>query len=229
VTYSASLRLPPGEARGILQMDLGLVFPIVDLLLGGQGAVPQGVREVSQIEEAILEGICQIICHELEVVWQPLGLRISFEQRQPLSQMLRVMPAQEKTLTLTFEVGMTDAHGMFNITFPAVVSSALIRKLAGELVCQQAHGPAVHQEAIKQRLLESAVDLELCTPLLRVQLTELLGMRTGSIVRLQHRTGETALLRLKGQECWSALPVSSPENRRAAQIIDCLTAGEEVD
>ncbi len=40
-TYYASFHLLPGDASGILQMDLSLAFPIVDLLLGGPGRCPR--------------------------------------------------------------------------------------------------------------------------------------------------------------------------------------------
>ena len=101
-------------------------------------------------------GVGQVICHELQLVWEPLGLQVEFERRQPVAQMLRIMPPQEKTLTLTFDVTMTDSKGMMNIAFPSVVSSALMRKLRTELVYQRARGPAVNQESIGKRLLESA-------------------------------------------------------------------------
>ncbi len=49
VTYYASFQLQPAECCGLLQMDLSLAFPIIDLLLGGQGQIevpqPRGQRD----------------------------------------------------------------------------------------------------------------------------------------------------------------------------------------
>ncbi len=189
--------------------------------------MPASTREVSDIEEMVMEGIGQVICRELDLVWQPLGLQVVFEQRQSAAQMLRMMPAQEKTLTLTFEVTMTDSKGMLNIAFPAVVSSALLRKLATELVSQRPRGPAVNQESILERLLDSTVEMELGTPLIPVKLTDLLAMQTGSVLPLRLRIEEPARLRLQGRDCWLARPVRSSANCRAAQLLERVAQAEE--
>ena len=227
VTYYGSFHLSPGDASGFLQMDLSLVFPMVDLLLGGPGGTPPGTRQVSEIEEMLMEGVARAICHELDLVWGPLGLQVSFEQRQPVSQMLRLMPAQEKTLTLTFEVTMAGSQGMLNIGFPAVISSALLRKLATELVYQRPRGPASHQESIVKRLLDSTVQVELATSLVPVKLTYLLNMQPGCLLPLRLSTEEPARLRLQGRDCWLARPVRSAANYRAAQLLGRLAPPEE--
>jgi flagellar motor switch protein FliM len=224
-TYYSTFRLPPNQASGVLQMDLSLAFPIVDLLLGGQGQMPPTTREVTDIEESVLEGICQGICSELQVVWQPLGLQVEFERRQPVSQMLRIMPPQEKTLALTFEVTMTDSKGMLNIAFPSVVSSALMRRLRAELVYQRARGPAVSQESIGKRLLDSVAEMELATPAIPVRLMELLTMQPGAVLPLRRHIEEPAMLRMRGHDCWLARPVGS-RNRRAAQLLQYLPQPE---
>ena len=224
-TYCATFRLPPNQASGILQMDLTLAFPLVDLLLGGLGQMPPAAREVTDIEESVLEGIGQAICGELQVVWQPLGFQVEFERRQPVAQMLRILPPLEKTLTLTFEVTMSDSKGMLNIAFPSVVSSALMRRLRSELVYERARGPAVKQESIGQRLLDSAAQMELATPAIPVRLMELLAMQAGSVLPLRRHIEEPAMLRMKGRDCWLARPVSS-RNCRAAQVLEYLPQPE---
>jgi flagellar motor switch protein FliM len=228
VTYYSTFRLPPGDASGILHIDLSLAFPMVDLLLGGLGQMPKGTREVTEIEENVLEGIGQVICHELQVVWEPLGLQVEFERHQAVAQMLRIMPPQEKTLTLTCDVTMADSKGMLNIAFPSVVSSALLRKLGTELVYQRARGPAVNQDSIRKRLLRSAVDIELATPAIPVRLTELLSMQAGRVLALRRHVDEPAALRVRGHDCWLARPVSS-SNSRAAQLLEYIAQPEKED
>ncbi len=201
---------------------------MVDLLLGGLGQMPKGTREVTEIEENVLEGIGQVICHELQVVWEPLGLQVEFERHQAVAQMLRIMPPQEKTLTLTCDVTMADSKGMLNIAFPSVVSSALLRKLGTELVYQRARGPAVNQDSIRKRLLRSAVDIELATPAIPVRLTELLSMQAGRVLALRRHVDEPAALRVRGHDCWLARPVSS-SNSRAAQLLEYIAQPEKED
>ncbi len=80
-TYLASCRVEPIGATGALQLDLKIAFPIIDLLLGGQGASLAATREITEIEEQILESVAHIVCRELGAAWQALALEVSFDER----------------------------------------------------------------------------------------------------------------------------------------------------
>src|SRR5262249_34139374 len=73
-TYLASCDLLPMEAIAILQFDLAVAFPVIDLLLGGEGKGGDLGREITEIEEQILESIMRIICRELQNAWQAISL-----------------------------------------------------------------------------------------------------------------------------------------------------------
>src|ERR1700760_2399612 len=53
LAYVGSVRLEPLGALSVLQLDLALAPPMIDLLLGG-GGQPGTVRELTDIEESIL-------------------------------------------------------------------------------------------------------------------------------------------------------------------------------
>jgi flagellar motor switch protein FliM len=227
LTYHASFLSHPGENRAVAQMDSSLAFPVVDLLLGGRGQAQPQTREMSEIEELILGGVGQIICHELQSVWQPMGVTFEFEKRQPASQVQRVMSAQEKTLTLSFEVTMADSHGMLNLAFPALLSSSLLRRLSTEWSYQGTRTHKAKQESIMKRMLNSPVELSLCTPAVPVQLTDLLMLRPGLILPLQLSIGEPAMVRFAGRECWQARVVRTNTNGRAAHLVGSIAQPEE--
>ena len=64
-----------------LQLDLKVAFPIIDLLLGGEGKGMAATREITEIEEQILDSVARIVCRELGAAWQALALEVSFEER----------------------------------------------------------------------------------------------------------------------------------------------------
>lgn len=45
------------ESSCLLEMDTALVFPIIDLLLGGTGAASEGSRELTEIDEEIMQSV----------------------------------------------------------------------------------------------------------------------------------------------------------------------------
>ena len=80
-SYICSIRLEPLGAVGLLELELALASPIVDVLLGGVGrAWP--TRELTEIEEAILTSVVQMAVQELNLAWQSVGLEFVFEKRE---------------------------------------------------------------------------------------------------------------------------------------------------
>ena len=65
--YLASCRLDPMGVNAALQLDLKIAFPIIDLLLGGEGKSLTATREITEIEEQILDSVARIVCRELGV------------------------------------------------------------------------------------------------------------------------------------------------------------------
>ncbi len=105
--------------------------PIIDLLLGGEGK-DGPLRELTDIEEAILGSVVEIICRELTAAWQPVGLSFNFERRQMQTQVARIMSVNEKTLCLSFEIRMPHSSGLLNLAFPAVVANTILRRLTSD-------------------------------------------------------------------------------------------------
>jgi len=102
VTYMISFRLRQLHARAAMQIDNSFVFPLIDVLLGGNGKCELFTREVTQIEEDLMQEVATIICRGLEGVWQMLGVQMELETRQEPAQMQRLLPNFEKVLAISF-------------------------------------------------------------------------------------------------------------------------------
>src|ERR1700731_4510376 len=89
-TYMCSIRLEPLGALGLLEFDLALAPPVIDVLLGGVGRVGP-VRELTDIEEEILTSVVQVIIRELNTAWTTVGLQFEFEQRESAGKAARMM------------------------------------------------------------------------------------------------------------------------------------------
>ena len=138
ICYVASVRLEPLGALAVLQLDLGLAPPIIDLLLGGDGK-DGPLRELTDIEESILASVVEIVCRELTVAWQPVGLSFLFDRRQMQTQVARIISVAEKTLCLSFEIRMPHSSGLLNLAFPAVVANTILRRLTSDWGRRRGH------------------------------------------------------------------------------------------
>jgi flagellar motor switch protein FliM len=217
-TYLASCQLEPMGVHGALQLDLKVAFPIIDLLLGGEGKGLAAPREITEIEEQLVESVARIVCHELGVAWQAVNLQVGFEKRLEPGDAQRLMHPDEKVLSLSFEVTMSEVRGGLNLAVPVTLSHALLRKISAEWSDSRPRGPAEWRERLERRLLECAFPVELGVNDLRATVAELTEMIPGKLLPLRRNASLPASLLVGGVEMFRALPARAG-NTRAAQVL----------
>jgi flagellar motor switch protein FliM len=219
--YVCSIRLEPFDALGLMEIDLALALPIVDVLLGGVGQAAKA-RELTDIEDAILGSVVQKIINELNMAWQPVGLEMVLERRETEDQIERMMTPLEKTLCVSFEVRVPKALGMLNLCFPASVLNAILRRLVAE-EGRPRRRPSEARARMRELLGESMVGAVLQFPPVRLRARELTTLVPGSVLRLSLPKHAEAELRVGGLTLGRAHAVRTGEHR-GAQLID-TTAG----
>jgi flagellar motor switch protein FliM len=197
ISYVASVRLEPLGALSVLQLDLALAPPIIDLLLGGEGR-DGPLRELTDIEEAILGSVVEIICRELTAAWQPVGLSFKFERRQMQTQVARIMSVAEKTLCLSFEIRMPHSSGLLNLAFPAVVANTILRRLTSDWGRRRRHAgeTRARMEAVARRIRFGG---SLQLPTFRLPASVLENLEPGGILRLDMPANTSPEWRVGGQ------------------------------
>jgi len=217
-TYLAACKLEPMGVHGALQLDLKVAFPIIDLLLGGEGKGIAATREITEIEEQIVESVARIVCRELGAAWQAVELQVGFERRMELGEAQRLMPPNEKILSLSFEVTMLEVRGGLNLAVPVTLSHALLRKISAAWSDSRPRGPAEWREKLKQRLLECPFRVELGVNDLFASVSELAQMVPGTLLSLRRSAAGPASLLVAGVELFGATPARSGDTR-AAQVL----------
>ncbi len=197
ISYVASVRLEPLGALSVLQLDLALAPPMIDLLLGGEGK-DGPLRELTDIEESILGSVVEIICRELTVAWQPVGLSFIFERRQMQTQVARIISVTEKTLCLSFEIRMPHSSGLLNLAFPAVVANTILRRLTTDWGRRRRHaGETRAQMGALARRIRFGCSLQL--PTVRLGAGALEKLQPGDVLRLDVGAGTLSEWRVGGQ------------------------------
>jgi len=217
VTYLASCKLSPVGVSALAQLDLSIAYPLIDVLLGGEGKGEIPSRTMTEIEEQILETVIHIICRELQTAWQPSSLEVRFEQRQHLEHVEQLMPAAEKVLLLSVETTMLNTRGAMNLVVPARVSDSLLRKLGERTAAKHRLQPQSEQR-LRTRVLDCPFGVELSLLALRVPLRALMGLSPGALLELGRNTRHPATLLVAGQEMFAAT-VARRGLMRAAQVL----------
>ncbi|HXJ85931.1 MAG TPA: FliM/FliN family flagellar motor switch protein [Candidatus Binatia bacterium] len=225
-TYFASSRLDPTGLNAALQLDLKVAFPIIDLLLGGEGKSLRETRELSEVEVHILDAVARIVCRELGVAWQTLSLEFNFEQRLDAGEAQRLMPPEEKTLSLSFEITMPDVRGGLNLAIPAAVSNALLRKISLDWNQRRLRVSADHRQRLMRRLLDCPFEVELGAGSLRVPVRKVAELSPGSVLRFEQSVTELASLLVSGSEMFKATPARCGAKRAAKLVLPAAKVPE---
>ena len=212
-TYVCAIRLEPLGAVGLLELELALAFPIVDVLLGGQG-ITWPSRELTEIEEAILTSVVEMAVQELNMAWQSVGLEFVFEKRETEAAVARMMMGGERTLCVSFEARMPEAQGAMNLCLPAVVLNAILRRLITEADRPRRRSKET-QIRVRELIGEAKIDAILQLPTMRLSASELSGLMPGTILRLPLTKQSISELRVGGLQVALAHAIRVGEHRGA--------------
>jgi flagellar motor switch protein FliM len=214
--YVVSILFQPQHTLGGIHIDLSLLFPMLDLLLGGTGNSPIPDRGLTEIEEFLMQDVVHLICAELEKSWKVLEMTVSSGDRQKPAQLPKLMLPGEKVLVLRLAGRLSQAEGAMNIFFPAGTAAAMLRKLfkAAPAVSLRPSAPSAGQR-IQERLLECPCAVDLAIPGIKVSLAELLHLEPGKLLDLGVPVTTPALFSLEGQEWFESFPVRAGSFRAA--------------
>lgn len=226
VTYMISYQVRPIGAAAGMQLDHALVFPLVDILLGGTGRCEAMTREITEIEEQIMEGVARIICKELATAWAPMRAETELEHRLPMAQMQRFLAPAEKTLCLGFDVKLAEAHGTLNLIFPVSISNTLLRKLSTDWSYGKTRAITPTGRQLAEKMLDCPFPMTLGITAIKLPIRTLLELKPGEICNLGVTVRLPASVILADREAFDAEPVRHGRYR-AAQVRERIARTKE--
>jgi len=183
-TCIVSLGLSPYDGNGVLELNPSLVFPILEMLLGGSGKFTTKMnREITEIEQSILDGLFRIILHDLKLSWQAVAnLEFTIDAHETEPQLLQILAPNEAVVAISMEVRIGDNSGMMNLGVPSIIIKMLRQKFDQQWSVRKSESTEQERERILRLIKPSATlaDARLQGPSLKV--SELLEIQSGDIL-----------------------------------------------
>ena len=193
-TCISSIGMRPMDGNSVLELNPSLVFPILDLLLGGDGkAVFEEFREITEIERTIIEGVVRIVLNDLHEAWAPVAniqFKIDATETQP--QLMQILSPNEAIVAIGFEITMGEARGMMNFGVPSILIKMMGQRFEQQWSARRREA-ARSDEGKMRTLLRSApvvLDARLRVGGLRVD--KLLDLAVGDVISLETPVGRPA-------------------------------------
>jgi flagellar motor switch protein FliM len=188
-TTMAVINMDPLKGNAILEIDPAITFSIIDRLFGGQGTASKVQRDLTDIEQSVMDGIIVRILANMREAWtQVIDLRPRLGQIETNPQFAQIVPPSEMVVLVTLETKIGDEEGMMNFCIPYITIEPIISKLSSQFWFSSVRRSSTTQYlgVLKEKL--SSVDMDLVAEIgtINLPIRDVLNLRLGDIIRLSN-------------------------------------------
>ncbi len=227
-TFFCVLGVYPLEAKIAMEINPGLVFPIIDRLLGGAGEPVEEVRPLTDLEMDLMDGVVNRALEELEKVWETVIEDIEFvvEVKESSPHLIQIVAPNEVVVLITFEIRIGEVKGMMNICIPAIALEPISSMLGLEMFT----GTKAVTEEDKRRVLRHVervlVELEAILGRTTLTVEEILDLEEGDVLCLPVFIDSPVSITVGGVEKFTGR-IGLYKGRKAVKIEKILEEREE--
>jgi flagellar motor switch protein FliM len=199
-------KMEPLEGNAIIEINPSLVFFIIDRLFGGQGRPSEQNRELTLIEQNVINRIVERSLGDLKEVWEHIGVfspKIEAYETNP--QFVQIAPPGETVILISLEVRMQNASGLMSICFPYMVLENVINNLSGESWMSSQSAATDETRSTLEHELES-IDLSVATLIGKTTITirDLLQLQRGDVLCLEKAHDSDLIVQVEGKNKMTA-------------------------
>ncbi|TVR57117.1 MAG: flagellar motor switch protein FliM [Spirochaetaceae bacterium] len=220
-TTLAVINMDPLKGSAILEIDPAITFSIIDRLFGGQGEGAKVMRDLSDIEQSVMEGIIVRILGNMREAWaQVIDLRPRLGQIETNPQFAQIVPPTEMVVLVTLETKVTDVEGMMNFCIPYLTIEPIISKLSAQYWYSPVRRGATTENLNILRDRLSTIEVAIVAEIGSMDLTvrDVLALRVGDVIRLPNvRISDPMCLKIGNRPKFLSKP-GQIGNRVAVQI-----------
>jgi flagellar motor switch protein FliM len=219
------INAPPLEGQLILDINLSLLFPMIDRLLGGSGdAMPPTRRPLTEIELRLVSRVINLFFAEMKHAWHNvLEMDLSLDRVESNPQLVQIVPPNEVVVLISFELTIGDSRGMINLCIPFNA----IERISPQLMSNSwvAYGKKTatpdNVQRISSQLSGSLVEVVVDLAETRLSTADLIGLRVGDIITTEKEVGRPLVVSVEGKPKFHA-QVGAFKGRKAIQVVGSI-------
>jgi flagellar motor switch protein FliM len=183
-TCLVSLGLRPYDGNAVLELNPSLTFPVLEMLLGGNGKSSAAIRrEVTEIEQSLLDGLFRIILHDLKEAWKSVTtIDFTIEAMETEPQLLHLLAPNEAVVAIGVEIRIGDTVGMMNIAMPSIIIKMMRQKFDQQWSVRKTESTGAERARIFRLVRRAAIRLDARLEGLTLQLKDLLSLQEGDVL-----------------------------------------------
>jgi flagellar motor switch protein FliM len=190
------IKMRPLESTASLALSHAVLFPLLEILLGGTGK-PTAVidRDLTEIEKSLLEPLIRVVLQDLKSAWQPLiPFEFALDPADPARRLPPSLPRNEPLIAVAIQLHLPEAAGALYVGLP----SRAVRQL---LPGSQAANPQTSADDRSKMLGligRAELDINVCLNGPRMRFRDLLNIEAGDVIAFGYPLFQELELELNG-------------------------------
>ncbi len=228
-TVLGLFEMRPLEGKGLIEINPSLVFSVIDRMFGGRGEPLKKMRELTEIEQGVIEKLLLRLLDALEESWRNV-VEVTFHlvgmETNPL--FAQVAPSTDMVVVVTFTTKVGEVEGMMNICFPYILLEPIIPKLSAQywFSSTKTESTEADIESIKSKLESLYLPVKAVLGETVLTIGDVLNLEVGDIIKLDKKVTMPCDVHVVDKRKFKGR-VGTVGNRLAVQILEISPEEEE--
>lgn len=219
-SYLTILSLKPLPGAAVLQLPLPIAFAAIDRQLGGTGEALSPKRPLTEIESNIMRSLMERALRELEYAYETL-VRVEAEivQQEFNPQFAQVAAPSDMAIAVNFDTRIGEKRGAGSLCIPYDTMQPVLESIASQQLFADRSGrdPESWLRSLEDAINGVTVQLSASFDTVSLNSSDILGLRVGDVVPLEHPIDQPVTVSVDGIPCYQA--VTGRRGKRLACLV----------
>lgn len=226
-----TLKLSAMDGKGILEVSPQFILFIVDRLLGGFGETNYEAREITIVEQNVVQRVINTIVTLLNEVWTqvaPLGASVESFEADP--QFVQIARGSESLAIIFFEIRVRGAAFTMNFGLPYFVLEPIMSRLSAQMMMALAASKKEDETdglAIAERISASKLPVRVLLAETNVSVKDFIELQPDDIVQFDKKYHEPLPVVVGDKIKFLGAP-GNLKNKRAVKVLRPIARSEEL-
>jgi flagellar motor switch protein FliM len=212
--YLVPFTLMPLGGRVLAKLETPLLFPLLDVLLGGSGDPVEQSRELTDIDEDLIRSVLELIGAQLERVWRSCSVSVMPAGSLKPAMANQIFAVEERVIALRFELTLGETTAGMHLMLPMGFCNALLRSSMPE-AARRLVGDAAGTQRLRERVMDCRMTLSAELQGGKITVGEMLAMRPGTVLNLRTPPGVPVRLGVGACPLFEMTPVRRGAHKTA--------------
>jgi flagellar motor switch protein FliM len=200
-TCIVSLGMKPYDGNAVLELNSSLIFPILEILLGGNGKTSTTIqREITEIEQNLLDGLFRIILRDLKEAWKGVtNIEFNIDSLETEPQFLQILAPSEAVVAIAIEIRMGETIGMMNIALPSIIIKMMRQKFDQQWSVRKTQSTSNEQVRILDLIRPAIVSAQVLLDGPTLLLEDMMKLEEGDVLTFDYSVDKPLDLLINGK------------------------------